>query len=67
MKSVFDVLRQLLENEGEIRKIAIVYQVKGQAPTAAHNFDRQAEAIAFVTQAMRLSDAEWLDILRGRP
>ena len=66
MKPVCDQLRQVLESEGEIRKLVIVYQKRGKKPEAVHNFDTTAEAIAFVGGTLRLSDSELLGILRGR-
>lgn len=66
MKAIRDLLRQVLATEGEMRSIVIVYQLKGKKPQAVHNFERQAAAIAFVTGTLRLSDDEWLDILRHR-
>ena len=66
MKAVRDQLRQVLESEGEIRKLVIVFQKRGKKPESVHNFESTAAAISFVSGALRLSDAELLGVLRGR-
>jgi hypothetical protein len=66
VKPVREQLRTLLESEGEIRKLVIVYQKRGKKAEAVHNFESTAKAIAFVSENLRLSDQELLGILRGR-
>jgi hypothetical protein len=66
MKSVRDQLRAVLESEGELRNLVIVFQFRGKKAEAVHNFETTAAAIAFVNGALLLSDDELLKVLRGR-
>jgi len=66
VKPVRDLLRKVLDSKGEIRKIAIVYEIRGQKPKAIHNFETQSQAITFVFENLRLTDNELLQVLRAR-
>jgi hypothetical protein len=66
MKPIREQLRMVLESEGEIRNLVIVFQLRGKKAEAVHSFDSTAEAIAFVNGALLLSDDELLKVLRGR-
>ena len=66
MNTAREQLREVLESEGEIRKIVIVYQRRGKPGEFKHNLTSDAAAIAFVNENLRLSDAELLQIIKGR-
>lgn len=66
MKSVRQLLRAVLESEGQIEKVAIVYQLRGKKAQAVHNFETKPQCVAFVNEALRLSDDELLKVMRGR-
>jgi hypothetical protein len=66
VKIARDKLRQVLESEGEIKKLVICFQRRGQKPEALHSFENNTQAITFAAETLRLSDSEWVDVLRGR-
>jgi hypothetical protein len=66
VKLVRDLLRKVLASPGEIRRIAIVYELRGQKPKSYHNFETNAQAVTFVNEVLRLSDDELLQVLRAR-
>jgi hypothetical protein len=66
MKAARDLLRLVLESDGEIRKVAIVFQCRGKKAQAVHNLETTPAAVAFVNEALLLSDDELLKVLRGR-
>jgi hypothetical protein len=62
---VRDLLRSVLDSEGEIRKLVIVFQKRGKKAEAVHNFETTAEALTFVSGTLRLSMPSCWD--SGRP
>ena len=66
MKIARDKLKEVIASVGEIKKLVIVYQVRGGKPKAVHTLATNAQAIAFVTDALGLNE-ELLRALRFRP
>ena len=66
MKVARDKLKEVLAVKGEIRKLVLAYQVKSGDTFATHTLPNNAQAIAFVTQALGLNE-ELLRAIRFRP
>jgi hypothetical protein len=66
VKSVRDLLRLVLESQGEIRNLVIVFQCRGKKAEAVHNFESTPAAVSFVNAALLLSDDDLLKMLKGR-
>jgi hypothetical protein len=66
MKVARDKLKEVLAAKSEIRKLVVAYQFKGGETKAIHTLANNAEAIAFVTEALGLNE-ELLKAIRFRP